>query len=77
MFWKMVLILVKSVIDKTYYACYNVGIVTHTEKFMKRFKMILALTVIASALSACGTVGGAVSGMGQDLSKAGDWIKNK
>jgi predicted small secreted protein len=44
---------------------------------MKRFKMILALTVIASALSACGTVGGAVSGMGQDLSKAGDWIKNK
>lgn len=44
---------------------------------MKRFKMIVALTVIASALSACGTIGGTVSGMGQDLSKAGDWIKNK
>jgi predicted small secreted protein len=28
-------------------------------------------------LSACGTLGGAISGAGQDLSKAGDWIKSK
>lgn len=36
------------------------------------------LVVIAAALlSACGTLGGAVSGAGQDLSKAGDWIKSK
>ncbi len=31
----------------------------------------------AALLSACGTLGGAISGAGQDLSKAGDWIKSK
>ena len=29
------------------------------------------------ALTGCGTVGGAVSGAGTDLQKAGEWIKNK
>jgi hypothetical protein len=33
--------------------------------------------MIASVLSACGTVGGAMSGAGQGLSKAGDWIRSK
>ena len=28
-------------------------------------------------ITGCGTVGGAVSGAGQDLTKAGDWIKSK
>ena len=28
-------------------------------------------------LSACGTLGGAVSGAGEDLQKAGSWIKSK
>jgi predicted small secreted protein len=37
---------------------------------------VLVFTV-AALLSACGTLGGAVSGAGQDLSKAGDWIKSK
>jgi predicted small secreted protein len=32
---------------------------------------------VAALLSACGTLGGALSGAGQDLSKAGDWIKSK
>jgi predicted small secreted protein len=32
---------------------------------------------VAAMLSACGTLGGAISGAGQDLSKAGDWIKSK
>jgi predicted small secreted protein len=32
---------------------------------------------VAALLTACGTIGGAVSGAGQDLSKAGDWIKSK
>ena len=32
---------------------------------------------IAALLTACGTIGGAVSGAGQDLSKAGEWIKSK
>jgi predicted small secreted protein len=35
------------------------------------------ITVMVMMLSACGTVGGAVSGAGQDLSKAGEWIKNR
>lgn len=33
--------------------------------------------VIALSLTACGTLGGAISGAGQDLSKAGEWIKSK
>lgn len=33
--------------------------------------------MVAALLTACGTIGGAVSGAGQDLSKAGDWIKSK
>ena len=28
-------------------------------------------------LTACGTVGGAVSGAGKDLSRAGEWISSK
>lgn len=39
--------------------------------------MKLALAIIFSVtLTGCGTLGGAVSGMGQDLQKAGDWIRN-
>jgi len=37
----------------------------------------LIVAFVASMLSACGTVGGAIGGAGQDLSKAGDWIKSK
>jgi predicted small secreted protein len=40
--------------------------------------MKLVATILAVlALTACGTIGGAVSGAGQDLSKAGEWIKNR
>ena len=35
------------------------------------------VAMVATLLTACGTVGGAISGAGQDLSKAGDWIKSK
>ena len=36
------------------------------------------LSVLVSlTLIGCGTVGGAVSGAGQDLSKAGEWIRNR
>jgi len=38
---------------------------------------ILSMLVLAAVLSACGTVGGAVSGAGTDLTKAGEWIKNR
>jgi predicted small secreted protein len=40
---------------------------------MKYFLAIL----VSLSLVGCGTVGGAVSGAGQDLSKAGEWIRNR
>jgi hypothetical protein len=39
-------------------------------------KLVLG-AIIALSFTACGTLGGAISGAGQDLSKAGDWIKSK
>jgi predicted small secreted protein len=38
---------------------------------------VVLVIMVAALLSACGTLGGAISGAGQDLSKAGDWIKSK
>ena len=35
------------------------------------------LAIMVSMLAACGTVGGAISGAGSDLSRAGDWIKSR
>lgn len=37
----------------------------------------LTMLILAAVLTACGTVGGAVSGAGQDLSKAGEWIRSR
>ena len=37
----------------------------------------IAVIVVAMTLQACGTTGGLVGGMGEDLKKAGDWIKSK
>ena len=37
----------------------------------------LTMLVLATALTACGTIGGAVSGAGTDLTKAGEWIRNR
>lgn len=42
---------------------------------MKVSFVLVAMT--AALLTACGTIGGAMSGAGQDLSKAGEWIKSK
>lgn len=40
--------------------------------------MKLVITVmLATMLTACGTAGGLVTGMGEDLQKAGNWIKSK
>jgi hypothetical protein len=36
--------------------------------------LILSVIVV---LTGCGTVGGAVSGAGTDLQRAGDWIKSR
>jgi predicted small secreted protein len=37
----------------------------------------IAVIFTAIILAGCGTVGGAVSGAGDDLSKAGEWIRNR
>jgi predicted small secreted protein len=37
----------------------------------------LFVIVLSVMLTACGTLGGAVSGAGEDLSKVGEWIKSK
>lgn len=37
----------------------------------------LTVLILTTVLTACGTVGGAVSGAGQDLSKAGEWIRSR
>jgi predicted small secreted protein len=38
---------------------------------------LLSVLVVALSLTACGTIGGAVSGAGKDLSRAGEWIQNR
>jgi predicted small secreted protein len=40
---------------------------------MKLFGIVL----VSLALTACGTIGGAVSGAGKDLSRAGEWIQSR
>jgi predicted small secreted protein len=40
---------------------------------MKMFGIVL----LSLALTACGTIGGAVSGAGKDLSRAGEWIQSR
>ena len=40
-------------------------------------KTVVVLALICAALAGCGTVGGAVGGAGEDLKKAGDWIKTR
>ena len=38
---------------------------------------VTGVVLIALMLQACGTVGGAVSGAGDDLKTVGGWIKKK
>jgi len=38
---------------------------------------ILLIFLFVVTLTGCGTVGGAVTGAGSDLQRAGEWIKNK
>lgn len=40
---------------------------------MKPFMIFLLCLVLAG----CGTIGGMISGMGQDLQRAGDWMRKK
>jgi predicted small secreted protein len=45
--------------------------------FLEKIMKYLIVLVGALVLTACGTVGGAVSGAGKDLGKAGEWIQSK
>lgn len=38
---------------------------------------IVAVIAITIMVTACGTVGGTLSGMGSDMQRAGDWVKNR
>ena len=38
---------------------------------------VTGILLIALALQACGTMGGAISGAGDDLKTVGGWIKKK
>lgn len=40
---------------------------------MKTFILLMLIV----ALTGCGTVGGAISGAGRDLGRAGEWIQSK
>lgn len=35
------------------------------------------IVALMAVLTGCGTVGGAVSGAGSDLTKAGEWIRSR
>lgn len=35
----------------------------------------VAILLVSTILTGCGTLGGAVSGAGEDLQRAGEWIK--
>jgi hypothetical protein len=37
----------------------------------------LTMLILTTVLTACGTVGGAVSGAGTDLTRAGEWIRSR
>jgi predicted small secreted protein len=37
----------------------------------------VVLLFVSAVLSGCGTIGGTVSGAGEDLKKAGEWIKSR
>jgi predicted small secreted protein len=37
----------------------------------------IVMVLVSMSLVGCGTIGGAVSGAGQDLQKAGGWIQGK
>jgi predicted small secreted protein len=43
---------------------------------MNKIQYLIASLVLI-VVTGCGTMGGAVSGAGQDLSRAGDWIRSR
>jgi predicted small secreted protein len=41
-----------------------------------KYLLLIFLAVVSLALTGCGTIGGALSGAGQDLSTSGEWVKS-
>jgi len=46
-------------------------------KSMLASSLAVLLVLSSTGLTGCSTVGGAVKGAGQDLSRAGEWIQNR
>lgn len=46
---------------------------------MKLVKLVVIGAVLSASmvLTGCGTVGGAMQGAGEDLSRAGEWIRTR
>ena len=46
---------------------------------MKLVKCLVigAVLSVSAVLSGCGTVGGAMQGAGEDLSRAGEWVRTR
>jgi len=40
-------------------------------------KKLSFIALLAMSLAGCGTMGGAVGGAGEDLKRAGDWIRTR
>lgn len=40
-------------------------------------KQLYAILILLFSCTACGTIGGAISGAGTDIQKAGEWLKKK
>jgi predicted small secreted protein len=41
-----------------------------------KYLLLYLLAVVSLALTGCGTIGGTLSGAGQDLSATGEWVKS-
>ena len=42
-----------------------------------RYAIFVGLLFSLVALAGCGTVGGTLAGAGEDLKRAGDWVKTR
>jgi predicted small secreted protein len=42
-----------------------------------KFVFVILILAICVAVAGCGTVGGTLAGAGDDLKKAGEWVKSK
>jgi hypothetical protein len=53
------------------------AILSTSTYFLETAMKIVIATILALCLTACQSAGGLVGGMGEDLQRAGQWIKSK